>query len=473
MVLVMIPTSVAFALDIKGTDFNDIIFGSAEKDKIDGKKGNDIILGLGNDVGPQSKEELKGQRGNDELIGDKDVFNPTAPQLGVPGPDKLDGYEGDDFLVGDQGDDELKGGKGKGEDILFGGPDNDLEKAGDGDDELHGGFGDDDLRGEKGDDFLFGDHGDDTLDGGDGQDFLDGGFGNDVLFGGKGADILKGGPGDDDLSGGNSADADPDFMDGGPGFDICRVIELDDTWENCELVLDENTGEIIESIGNNPPTVIIDSPLDGATFEDGVDSIILSVSEASDPEDGDDLTVTWTSPSVVGDLGMGDKDTDVIITAASLGLGMHEIIATVTDSESVDATDSVFITVTDEPVLVDDGFVLSNNESFVPALTEPFMISLDKSLFLKITSDDKIHYSTLTHPDDHVKKVEFEIKVGKIKVKGQSFTQVSPGVFTIEVMSSVLNSVFSDGDMGTLKLKIEDDHKNKLEFKNILVTFAP
>jgi len=478
IIALMIPISIAFALEIKGTDGNDIIFGTAERDKIDAKEGNDIILGLGNDEGTQSKEELKGQRGNDEIIGDADVFNPTDPPVGTPGPDKIDPYRGDDFAVGDQGDDEIKGGKGNGEDILFGGPDNDLIKAGDGDDELHGGFGDDVLKGEKGDDFLFGDHGDDILIGGDGSDFLDGSFGND------------------DLSGGSSPDGDPDFLDGGPGIDICRV-GPEDTFENCETVVDEETGLPIEAGVCGDGTLNVGEQCDDGNNDDNDGcSATCEIEECGDGieqtseecDDGNTKNNDGCSATCQDEVcGDGIKQTSeecddgnntsgdgcsaiCELETGSCGDGNLNVGEQCDDGNMADG-DGCSSTCELEIV---DGFMLSNNDAFDPFLTEPFQISLGgDSLFLKITSDVDIHYSTFAHPDDHIKKVEFEIKVGKVKVKGTAFAQNDPGVFTIEVESSVLNSVFSVDDIGLLKLKLEDDHKNKLEFKNIPVTFVP
>ena len=76
--LLLIPTGVAFAVITgTGTPGNDILYGTGEKDtKLQGKDGNDIVLGLGNDPapGPPKPESLEGGNGNDELIGDEDVL---------------------------------------------------------------------------------------------------------------------------------------------------------------------------------------------------------------------------------------------------------------------------------------------------------------------------------------------------------------------------------------------------------------
>ncbi|MGX0901553.1 Ca2+-binding RTX toxin-like protein [Roseovarius sp. MBR-79] len=62
--------------------------------------------------------------------------------------------------------------------------------------------GDDTLIGTAGDDFINGLGGDDLIEGGDGADDLFGGTGNDTLIGGTGPNGLFGGAGDDSLIGG-------------------------------------------------------------------------------------------------------------------------------------------------------------------------------------------------------------------------------------------------------------------------------
>ena len=82
--------------NIKGDKFNN---------DLDGRNGNDVILGLaGND-------ELDGNAGNDTLDGGK-------------GNDELDGDAANDVLKGGKGNDQLDGGAGT--DQLFGGKGDDL-----------------------------------------------------------------------------------------------------------------------------------------------------------------------------------------------------------------------------------------------------------------------------------------------------------------------------------------------------------
>ncbi len=189
---------------------------------------------------------MQGQVGNDELIGDANVFDPTAAPVGIPVADKLNGGVGDDFIVGEQDNDELIGGQGAAEDILWGTADDDGIVGGNGDDELHGGFGDDVLQGGNGNDYLMGDHGDDDLSGGNGADFFDGGF----------------------------------------GFDTCHVTEGEDTWVNCEVVLDEKTGVPIG--GPPPPPAPGDADGDGLSDADELSGDLNPFGNApTDPNDPD------------------------------------------------------------------------------------------------------------------------------------------------------------------------------------------
>ena len=118
--------------------------------------------------------------------------------------DKLEGKEGNDILLGGLGDDELKGGDG--DDTLYGGAGDDTLKGEDDDDILYGGLGDDKLEGGKGNDILVGGAGDDELKGGKGDDILFGGAGNDVMKGEDGSDlfIFQPGNGDSDYVSGGS-----------------------------------------------------------------------------------------------------------------------------------------------------------------------------------------------------------------------------------------------------------------------------
>lgn len=200
-VLLLVPSGIAFAANINGTEFNDIILGTNKKDNISAHAGSDVVMGLGN----PARESMSGNEGADELVGDQDILGLCAAEkkckIGNPGKDTLAGNAGSDFLVGDGLNDGVFGNDAP--DVLFGGPGDDRLTGGDDDDELFGGFGNDELNG---------------------------GAGNDHLYGGPDNDRLRGGPGQDFLDGGEDVD----------GFDqdICFVVPAEDTWVNCETVID-------------------------------------------------------------------------------------------------------------------------------------------------------------------------------------------------------------------------------------------
>ncbi|MEL6789220.1 MAG: choice-of-anchor Q domain-containing protein [Pseudomonadota bacterium] len=194
------------------TDGNDILFGSAAVDVLDGLLGNDTIMGMG---------------GNDMLSGGIGFDLIT----GGAGNDTLNGGASADNLLGGVGTDVLFGGDGF--DRLFGGTDNDSLFGGDDNDALFGEFGDDTLDGQDGDDRLFGGAGFDTLIGNAGNDQLSGDANADNLFGGGGNDTLNGDAGFDRLFGelGNDlldAGAGNDAIFGGAGFDTLIGGEGDD-----------------------------------------------------------------------------------------------------------------------------------------------------------------------------------------------------------------------------------------------------
>jgi Ca2+-binding RTX toxin-like protein len=169
------------AVNLSGSDGNNLLHGSELGDTLSGGVGNDTLVGHG---------------GNDLLTG---------------GPD--DAWYDDDSIDGGAGNDTINGGAGR--DRLNGDDGNDLIHGGSNGDELHGGAGNDQLFGDAGDDYLYGDAGDDTVDGGTGNDWLydvsghnalRGGDGNDSIYGGSSTGTLDGGAGNDTLGGTDTAD---------------------------------------------------------------------------------------------------------------------------------------------------------------------------------------------------------------------------------------------------------------------------
>jgi len=90
---------------------------------------------------------------------------------------------------------------------------------------------------------------------------------------------------------------------------------------------------------NNPPTVTITSPANGASFVSG-SSISFSGSASDDVDEGLTASLRWTS-SLDGPIGTGGSFT------RTLSAGTHTITASVTDSGGMTGTTSVAITVND------------------------------------------------------------------------------------------------------------------------------
>jgi subtilisin family serine protease len=90
-------------------------------------------------------------------------------------------------------------------------------------------------------------------------------------------------------------------------------------------------------VTNNPPSVSITGPDDGATFDSG--ATIAFAGSASDTEDGDlTASLVWIS-SLDGQIGTGGS------FSATLSDGPHTITASATDSGSASDSDSITITV--------------------------------------------------------------------------------------------------------------------------------
>jgi len=199
------------AVNLTGSDGNNLLHGSDLGDTLSGGVGNDTLVGHG---------------GNDLLTG---------------GPD--DAWYDDDSISGGAGNDTIKGGAGS-----------DQLNGDDGNDILHGGSNADTERGGNGNDQLFGDAGDDYLDGGDGDDTLDGGVGNDILYDTSGSNVLRGGDGNDRLYGGGTNGT--SLLDGGAGNDTLSgtdATNLTGGDGNDSLIIDVRsiTGSTVTANGGN------------------------------------------------------------------------------------------------------------------------------------------------------------------------------------------------------------------------------
>ncbi len=232
---------------LNGTPLNDIFNGVGANEDI-------MFGGAGNDT-------LNGNNGNDRLFGDS-------------GKDVLNGGAGNDFLYGGEDNDELNGGIGN--DSLFGGTGNDELNGGIGADTMNGWLGNDTyvvdnagdviieapnslvVAGPSGPVFLSGgtdlvrssisfslipnpnienltllgagnlngtgNNLDNIITGNSGRNTLSGGGGDDTLIGGAGIDTLIGGAGNDTLIGG----AGNDILAGGSGRDRFQFNSLND-----------------------------------------------------------------------------------------------------------------------------------------------------------------------------------------------------------------------------------------------------
>ncbi|MEN9062987.1 calcium-binding protein [Ponticoccus litoralis] len=177
---------------VRGSGFDDVMFGGINHDILRGGAGEDAIWG--------------GQ-GNDliEAGGQYDTVHAGA------GNDTVYGGDGRDLAFLSQGNDifhdNAQGGE-HGQDTVF---------AGFGDDTIEGGNGDDAFYGEDGADLIFGRLGNDLIHGGGQYDTIHAGEGDDTVHGGDGRDMVR-------LNQGN--DIFHDNTQGGEheqGHGLCRV----------------------------------------------------------------------------------------------------------------------------------------------------------------------------------------------------------------------------------------------------------
>jgi Ca2+-binding RTX toxin-like protein len=144
---------------------------------------------------------------------DDDVF-------GFGGNDTLIGRDGADLLDAGRGDDDVLGGFGA--DIVYGRAGWDDLEGGGGRDSIYGHDGRDEIDGEDGVDLLVGGTGRDDIEGGRGGDILKGGQAGDRLDGGAGDDLLTGGGGRDvfEFETRSGDDIVADFRDGADRLDL-------------------------------------------------------------------------------------------------------------------------------------------------------------------------------------------------------------------------------------------------------------
>ena len=180
---------------VAGSNYDDVLLGSAGYDRLDGYYGNDTIEGMGGD------DELEDGYGDDVVSGGPgDDW--LAQEADQDGSDLLDGGEGFDLVDYWGRDSSLTfsvdgvandGEAGENDNILA------VEEFGAGNnaDIITGTGGNDKVRSRGGDDDVTTKGGGDKVNAGDGADQVNGGGGNDVLNGGPGKDVIVGGKGND------------------------------------------------------------------------------------------------------------------------------------------------------------------------------------------------------------------------------------------------------------------------------------
>ncbi|MND47399.1 Bifunctional hemolysin/adenylate cyclase precursor [compost metagenome] len=153
--------------NLSGSKYGDYLRGDLASNIVEGREGDDDILGCD---------------GDDQLYGDVSGLISIPADIHLLAPD--DGSGGDK----DCGCDEASG---------SGQTTTSLPSS---NDWIDGGAGNDQIYGQTGSDLLVGCSGNDALNGGDGLDLLIGGTGNDLLTGGPGFDIIWGSSGVDTAS---------------------------------------------------------------------------------------------------------------------------------------------------------------------------------------------------------------------------------------------------------------------------------
>jgi Ca2+-binding RTX toxin-like protein len=193
---------------IRGTNFDDILRGSAVAERLEGRDGNDLLDGRG------GNDRLRGENGNDTLIGGAGDDYLEAGS----GTDSIDGGAGRNTLSYADDDGVSQGiratftGLGTGTVLDWSGATDTFS----GIERIRGTALNDTLTGSAGRQSLSGEDGNDNLFGGADDDDLSGGYGNDNLTGGDGDDYLQPGAGVDNVDGGAGWDTIVYLHDTGP-----------------------------------------------------------------------------------------------------------------------------------------------------------------------------------------------------------------------------------------------------------------
>jgi Ca2+-binding RTX toxin-like protein len=219
------------------------------EDTVDGSEGIDILyvyrrasfsinLGTGQSDGAgigsiDGFENLFGEseNGSVTLTGDDDPNRLSAGSVKANTLDQVNGAGGDDVISMDihissgYGDNPNVASGGEGDDKIFGDDHEDHIEGGAGSDQIWGRRLNDELFGGEGNDTIYAYVGEDVVEGGTGEDTLYGGWHDDILRGGDGNDVLYGDEYNDQLEGNGGDDqlfgglGPTDFLDGGEDVD--------------------------------------------------------------------------------------------------------------------------------------------------------------------------------------------------------------------------------------------------------------
>lgn len=118
-----------------------------------------------------------------------DIKFAGVPIYGTANKDKLKGTNGNDLIIAFEGDDTVDGSNG--DDCIIGGDGNDKLDGSNGNDIILGGAGDDKINASNGNDKVYAGEGNDTIDGSNGDDYIIGGLGTDNAKGGNGTDTCE------------------------------------------------------------------------------------------------------------------------------------------------------------------------------------------------------------------------------------------------------------------------------------------
>lgn len=236
---------------------------------VDGYGHVDTVVSIENVYGTEAADTMQGDAAENRFFG----YGGNDTMRGGDSHDDLLGGDGNDAIFGEGGDDELGGGAGN--DTLDGGAGEDLVRyldasggvtlnlatgtASDGDGGTDVLTSIEHAHGSENGDSLTGDTGANELSGFGGDDSLYGGVGADTLLGGAGYDYLEGGSGDDELWGG----AGTDMLVGGDGTDRVRYLDAT-SFVSVDLAI----GRTLIDGFNGEDTLVGIEDVHGSTFND-------------------------------------------------------------------------------------------------------------------------------------------------------------------------------------------------------------